>query len=42
MPQCRGMPGQRSKSRWVGEQCEEGWDRGVLEVKLGKGVTFEM
>ena len=34
------MPG--SMSGWVGEQGEEGEDRGFLEGKLGKGITFEM
>ena len=29
-------------SRWVGEQGEEGGDRGFSEGKLGKGITFEM
>ena len=27
-PQCRGMPGQGSSSRWVSGQGEEGWDWG--------------
>jgi hypothetical protein len=30
-PQCRGIPGQRSGSGWVGVQREGGWDRGFLE-----------
>jgi hypothetical protein len=42
MPQCRGMPGQGSRSGWVGEQWEGGWNRGFSEGKLGKGITFEM
>jgi hypothetical protein len=32
------MPG----SGWVGEQGKGGWNRGVLEGKPGKGITFEM
>jgi hypothetical protein len=36
------MPGPGSKSGWVVEQGEEGVDRGFLEGKLGKGITFEM
>jgi hypothetical protein len=35
------MPGQRSRSGWVGEQGEERWDREFSEGKLGKGITFE-
>ena len=31
MPQCRGMPGQGSRSGWVSEQEEKGWDRGNEE-----------
>jgi hypothetical protein len=42
MPQCRGMPGPRRESGWVGEQGEEGGDSGFSEGKLGKGITFEM
>ena len=42
MPQCRAMPGQGSRSGWVGEQGEGGEDRGFSEGKLGKGMTFEM
>jgi hypothetical protein len=34
--------GQEGGSEWVGEQEEEGGDRGVLEGKLGKGITFKM
>jgi hypothetical protein len=41
MPKYRGMPGQGSRSGWVGEQ-EEGGDRGFSEEKLGKGISFEM
>ena len=33
MTQCRGMPGQGSRSRWVGEQVKGGWDRGFSEGK---------
>jgi hypothetical protein len=42
LPQYRGMPG--PGSGWVGEQRAGGWgeDRGFLEEKLGKGITFEM
>jgi hypothetical protein len=36
------VPGPGSKSGWVGEQGEEGGDRGFLEWKLGKGIAFEM
>jgi hypothetical protein len=42
MPQYRGMPGPGSRSGWVGEQGEEGRDRGFSEGKPGKGITFEM
>ena len=42
MPQYRGMPGPGSGSWWVGEQGDGGGDRGFLEGKLGKGITFEM
>jgi hypothetical protein len=42
MPQYRGMPGQGSRSRWVSEQGRAGGDRGFLDGKLGKGITFEM
>jgi hypothetical protein len=34
--------GQGRRNGWVGEQGEEGWDRGFLEGKPGKGITFEM
>jgi hypothetical protein len=36
------MPGPGSRSGWVGEQGEWGRDRGFLEGKLEKGITFEM
>jgi hypothetical protein len=36
------MTGQGIGSGWVGELGEEGWDRGFLEVKPRKGITFEM
>ena len=42
MPQCRGMPGQKSRSGWVGEQAEGGWDGDVFEGKSGKGIKFQM
>ena len=32
----------RNESGWFGEQGEGGGDRGFLEGKLGKGITFEM
>ena len=38
MPQCRGMPGQRVRSGWVGEPEY----RRFSEAKPGKGLTFEM
>ena len=31
-----------SRSGWVGEQGEQGRDRGFSEGKLGKGITFEV
>jgi hypothetical protein len=31
-----------SISGWVGEQGKGGRDRGFSEVKLGKGISFEM
>ena len=40
MPQCRGMPGQGSRSGWVGERGERARDRVFLVGKLGKGITF--
>jgi hypothetical protein len=33
---------QEAEVGWVGEQGEEGVDRGFLEGKVGKGITFEM
>jgi hypothetical protein len=42
MPQYKGIYGPGSRSGWVGEQGEGGEDRGFLEGKLGKGMTFEM
>jgi hypothetical protein len=42
MPQYRGMPGPGSKSGWVSEQGEGGWDRWFSEGKLEKGIIFEM
>jgi hypothetical protein len=42
MSQYRGMPGPGSRSGLVGEQREAGGDRGFLEVKLEKGIAFEM
>jgi hypothetical protein len=42
MPQYRGMAEPGSRSGWIGEQRGGGEDRGFLEVKLGKGITFEM
>jgi hypothetical protein len=34
MLQCRGMPGQGSRSGWVGEQGKGGWDRGVNQERV--------
>jgi hypothetical protein len=42
MPQYRGMPGLGRGREWVGEQGEGVRGRGLLEGKLGKGITFEM
>jgi hypothetical protein len=48
MPQCREMPGQKDGNGWVGEHPHrgggggEGWNRGFLNGRLGKGKTFEM
>jgi hypothetical protein len=42
MPQWRGMAGQRSRSGWVGEQGEWGWDRGFSKEKRGKSIIFKM
>jgi hypothetical protein len=36
------MPGQKSRSGWVGEQAEGGWDGDVFEGKSGKGIKFQM
>jgi hypothetical protein len=36
------MPGQGNGSAWVDEQWKRGWDRGFLEGKPGKGITFEI
>jgi hypothetical protein len=36
------MPGPGSSCGWVGEQGEEGEDRGFSEGKLEKGIRFEM
>jgi hypothetical protein len=41
MPQYRGPPEPGSRSGWVGDQGEGGEDRGFLEEKSGKGITFE-
>jgi hypothetical protein len=38
----RGMLGSGSRSGWVGDQGEVGWDRSFSEGKRGKGITFEM
>jgi hypothetical protein len=38
----RGKPGPGSRSGWVGDQGERSGDRGVLEGKLEKVITFEM
>jgi hypothetical protein len=42
MSQYMGMPRTGGGSGWVGEQEEEGEDRGFLEGKLRKGIIFEM
>jgi hypothetical protein len=42
MPQYKGIPKSRSGSECVGEQGEEGVDKGFSEGKLGKEKTFEM
>ena len=42
MPQYKGLPGPGSSSGLVGEQGEERGERGFLEGKLGKGITFVM
>jgi hypothetical protein len=42
MLQYRGMPGQGSRSGWVGEQGEGVGIGGFQRGKPGKGITFEM
>jgi hypothetical protein len=42
MPQYRGMPGPGNSSGCARKQGEGREDRGFLEGKLGKGITFEM
>jgi hypothetical protein len=42
MPQFRGMPGQGSRSGWVGEQAEGGENKGFSEGKPRNVITFEM
>jgi hypothetical protein len=46
MPQCRGMPGRRGGSGWVGSTFIEagggGWDRGFAEGKPGEQISSEM
>jgi hypothetical protein len=42
MPQCRGMPGRRGGSGWIGKQGEGVWGRKFSEGKPGKEITFEM
>jgi hypothetical protein len=42
MPQYKEMPEPGSRSGWVEEQGEVGEDRGILERKIGKGITIEM
>jgi len=49
MPQCRGLPGQGGRREWMDrwgntpiETGEGGMSWGVLEGKLGKGITFEL
>jgi hypothetical protein len=36
------MPGPGSGGGWVGEQEEDGGERGFSVGKLGKRITFEM
>jgi hypothetical protein len=36
------MPGPESRSGWVGDQGEGREGMGVLEGKLGRGITFKM
>ena len=40
MSQCRGMPGQGSKSGWVSEQGERGEDRSIFRGEMRKGDTI--
>jgi hypothetical protein len=42
MPQCSRIPGQGSRSGWVGKQGDKGWDEGFSEGKPGKGILFEI
>jgi hypothetical protein len=43
MPQCRGTPGQGSRSgNTLIEAGGGGQDRGFAEGKLGKRIAFEM
>jgi hypothetical protein len=42
MPQYRGMSWPGSMSGWVGDQGEQGGDRGFSEGKEGKEITFDM
>lgn len=48
MPQCRGIRGQEDGNGWLGgeapsqRQREEGWDRGFLQERPGKGKVFEI
>ena len=47
MPQCTGIGGWEDGSGWMGGEhlhrgSGRGWNRGVLEGRSGKGITFEM
>jgi hypothetical protein len=42
MPQYRGMPGPGMRVDVLGSRGKGGRDRGFLEGKVGKGITFEM
>jgi hypothetical protein len=42
MPQYKGMPGLGMGVGGLGSREMEEGDRGFLEGKLGKGITFEM
>ena len=42
MPQYRGMLRPGLGNGCVGEQGDGGGDRGFLERKIGKGITFKM